>query len=58
MDKRNNKIHNDDIGDIHFVEWHMEESESTSVSESDFDNAFPNMLTKRFLDKQDLKMDM
>ncbi|CAB4480443.1 unnamed protein product [Rhizophagus irregularis] len=28
------------------------------VSESDFDNAFPNMLTKRFLDKQDLKMDV
>ncbi|RGB28624.1 hypothetical protein C1646_673094 [Rhizophagus diaphanus] len=28
------------------------------VSESDFDNAFSNMLTKRFLDKQDLKMDV
>ncbi|CAG8622451.1 6607_t:CDS:2 [Ambispora leptoticha] len=28
------------------------------VSESDFDNDFPNMLTKRFLDKEDLKMDV
>ncbi|CAG8641629.1 886_t:CDS:2, partial [Paraglomus occultum] len=27
------------------------------VSESDFDNNFPKMLTKRFLNKEDLKMD-
>ncbi|CAG8650676.1 12011_t:CDS:2, partial [Funneliformis mosseae] len=28
------------------------------ISESDFDNDFSNMLTKRFLEKQDLKMDV
>ncbi|CAB4400593.1 unnamed protein product [Rhizophagus irregularis] len=28
------------------------------ISESDFDNDFPNMLTKRFLEKRDLKMDV
>ncbi|CAG8442808.1 21080_t:CDS:10 [Rhizophagus irregularis] len=27
------------------------------ISEGDFDNNFPNMLTKRFLEKQELKMD-
>ncbi|CAG8454521.1 3461_t:CDS:10 [Cetraspora pellucida] len=27
------------------------------VSEADFDNAFPNMLAKRFLNKEELKMD-
>jgi len=27
------------------------------VSESDFDNLFTNMLTRRFLDKTELKMD-
>ena len=34
MDKGNNNIHNDDIGGIHFVERHMEESESTSTCRS------------------------
>ncbi|CAG8631288.1 7448_t:CDS:10, partial [Ambispora leptoticha] len=28
------------------------------ISEADFDNSFPNMLTKRFLNKRDLKMDV
>ncbi|CAG8764097.1 16357_t:CDS:2, partial [Acaulospora colombiana] len=28
------------------------------VSEADFDNAFPNMLAKRFLNKEELKMDV
>ncbi|CAG8440577.1 4944_t:CDS:10 [Acaulospora colombiana] len=28
------------------------------ISEADFDNSFPNMLAKRFLDKRDLKMDV
>ncbi|CAG8617776.1 8595_t:CDS:2, partial [Diversispora eburnea] len=28
------------------------------MSEADFDNSFPNMLTKRFLNKRDLKMDV
>nr|CAG8666331.1 3735_t:CDS:10 [Entrophospora candida] len=28
------------------------------ISEADFDSSFPNMLTKRFLNKRDLKMDV
>ncbi|CAG8718338.1 4246_t:CDS:2, partial [Acaulospora morrowiae] len=35
----------------------LKELESSSVSKSDFDNKFPNMLTKRFLNKEDIKMD-
>ncbi|PKY18980.1 hypothetical protein RhiirB3_120407 [Rhizophagus irregularis] len=34
MDKGNNNIHNDDIDGIHYVERHMEESESTSTCRS------------------------
>lgn len=28
------------------------------VSEADFNNAFPNMLAKRFLNSEELKMDV
>jgi hypothetical protein len=43
---------------LHFKSIENLKGTDLLVSESDFDNSFPNMLMKRFLDQDEVKIDV